>query len=35
MNVHRVVFTVVFTNGDTWWYVSGSVVHVYVGKNKL
>ena len=24
-----------FTDGDTWWYASGSVVHVYVHKHKL
>ena len=31
MHVH----TAVFTHGDTWWYASGSVVHVYVHKHKL
>ena len=35
MDVHTVVFTAVFTYGDTWWYASGSVVDVDVDKLAL
>ena len=26
---------IVFTDVGTWWYVNGSVVHVYVDKHKF
>ena len=35
MHVHSSVHTVVFTDGDTWSYASGSVVHVDVDKLAL
>ena len=32
---HSNVHTAVFTDGDTWSYASGSVVHVHVDKHKF
>ena len=32
---HSSVHTAVFTDGETWSYASGSVVHVYVDKLAL